>query len=405
MSETHQRTMLELKGLYKIFGSQEETALTMARSGIEKEQILAETGCTLGVNNVSVSIREKEIFVVMGLSGSGKSTLVRMLNRLIEPTAGSVSFKGTDILSMSDSELRDFRRNQISMVFQAFALMPHMTVLRNVGFGLELAGMGKAEREECSMKVLAQVGLDAWAHSYPNELSGGMQQRVGLARALVNNPSILLMDEAFSALDPLIRAEMQSELLNLQKNDTRTIVFISHDIEEAMKIGDRIAIMQDGNLVQVGTPEEIIKNPANDYVRSFFGSVDMTKVLSAADVATKVTAGVLAIDPETPAQNIEQELSQLPVIYVINPEGKYCGLVSRSSFQAALARSSSAKVSDAFISGSSAVTEKTLVSKLFGLFASCEHDLPIIDSHGNLKGVVQQSEVFKLLSNRGAAAH
>jgi len=405
MSEDHQSVVLALKNLYKIFGTQEAKALTMAQSGADKEQILANTGCTLGVNDVSLSIHEKEIFVVMGLSGSGKSTLVRMLNRLIEPTAGTVSFKGTNILAMNDSELRDFRRNHISMVFQAFALMPHMTVLRNVGFGLELAGMDKAQRDECAMKVLEQVGLEAWANSYPHELSGGMQQRVGLARALANNPSILLMDEAFSALDPLIRSEMQDELLNLQKNDTRTIVFISHDIEEAMKIGDRIAIMQDGNLVQVGTPEEIVKNPANDYVRSFFGSVDMTKVLSAADVATKVTGGVLTLDPDTPAQGIEQELSRFPVIYVINTEGKYCGLISRSSFQSALARSSSAKVCDAFIPESSPVTEKTLVSKLFSLFASCAHDLPIVDNQGSLKGVVQQSEVFKLLSNRSAAAH
>lgn len=399
MSNSHQKEVLILDNVYKIFGNQDKKALLMAQQGEEKEKIFSETGCTLGVNNVSLSIYEKEIFVVMGLSGSGKSTLVRLLNRLIEPTAGSIFFKDNNILTMNESDLREFRRNHISMVFQSFALMPHMTVLRNVGFGLELAGMSKEKREACALKVLKQVGLEAWAHSYPHELSGGMQQRVGLARALVNNPSILLMDEAFSALDPLIRAEMQDELLRLQITDRRTIVFISHDIEEAIKIGDRIAIMQNGNVVQVGTPEEIIKNPVNDYVRSFFKTVDMTKVLSAADVATEVT-GVISISPSDPISQVEKELKGKAAVYVVNPEGKYCGLISRQSLQAALAKSHSSKVSDAFVLDNKAIAEKTLVSKLFGMLASCQHDLPIVDTEGNLKGVLQQSEVFKLLSNR-----
>ena len=399
MSETHQKEALVIKDLYKIFGDQSARALGMAQQGEDKDKIFAQTGCTLGVNNVSLSIYEKEVFVVMGLSGSGKSTLVRLLNRLIEPTSGSVSFQETNILSMNESDLRSFRRKKISMVFQSFALMPHMTVLRNVGFGLELAGISKEQRNSDSLQVLKQVGLEAWANSYPHELSGGMQQRVGLARALVNNPSILLMDEAFSALDPLIRAEMQDELLRLQRTDRRTIVFISHDIEEAIKIGDRIAIMQNGNVVQVGTPEEIIKNPVNDYVRSFFKTVDMTKVLSAADVATQVR-GVISINPSEPVLNVEKELEDNSAVYVVNPQGKYCGLISRPSLQAALARSQSAKVSDAFILDSNAIAEKTLVSKLFGILASCQHDLPIVDTEGKLKGVLQQSEVFKLLSNR-----
>lgn len=399
MNNSHRKEKLVLKNLYKIFGEQEHKSLALAQQEVDKEEIFAKTGCTLGVNDVSLSIYEKEIFVVMGLSGSGKSTLVRLLNRLIEPTAGSVSFNDTNILSMSESNLRDFRRRHISMVFQSFALMPHMTVLRNVGFGLELAGVSKKQRESSSLQVLKQVGLSAWANSYPHELSGGMQQRVGLARALVNNPSILLMDEAFSALDPLIRAEMQDELLRLQSTDRRTIVFISHDIEEAIKIGDRIAIMQHGNVVQVGTPEEIIKNPVNDYVRSFFKTVDMTKVLSAADVATEVTE-VISINPSEPISQVEKELQGNAAVYVVNTQGKYCGLISRCSLQAALAKSQRAKVSDAFVLDSEAIAEKTLVSKLFGQLASCQHDLPIVDAEGNLKGVLQQSEVFKLLSNR-----
>lgn len=399
MSVSHSKEELVLKNLYKIFGNQSTRALKMAQQGEDKEEILSQTGCTLGVNNVSLSIYEKEIFVVMGLSGSGKSTLVRLLNRLIEPNSGSISFRNSDVLTMSGSELREFRRKHISMVFQSFALMPHMTVLRNVGFGLELAGVDRKQREEESQRVLKQVGLDAWANSYPHELSGGMQQRVGLARALVNNPSVLLMDEAFSALDPLIRSEMQDELLRLQQTDKRTIVFISHDIEEAIKIGDRIAIMQHGNVVQVGTPEEIIKNPVNDYVRSFFKTVDMTRVLSAADVATEVS-GVISIDPSEAVINIQKEFENNSALYVVSPQGKYCGLVSKISLKAALARSQAARISDAFILDSNAITEKTLVSKLFGILASCQHDLPIVDTEGKLKGVLQQSEVFKLLSNR-----
>lgn len=403
MSEPHKKEALVLKNLYKVFGKHTEQALLMARSGEDKDEIFAKSGCTLGVNDVSLSICEKEIFVVMGLSGSGKSTLVRLLNRLIEPTSGSVSFQGSNILEMNETELRDFRRQHISMVFQSFALMPHMSVLRNVGFGLELAGVGKSEREVCSLRALTQVGLEPWAHSYPHELSGGMQQRVGLARALVNNPTILLMDEAFSALDPLIRAEMQDELLRLQRTDRRTIVFISHDIDEAIKLGDRIAIMQNGNLVQVGTPEEIIKNPANDYVRSFFKTVDMTKVLNAGDVASEVT-GLISINPSELISSVEEKLQSSQALYVVNLQGKYCGLISRPSLQAALARSQLAKVSDAFVAESRAVTEKTVVSKLFGMFASCQHDLPIVDTDGHLTGVVQQSAVFKLLSNRSVTA-
>ncbi|MCQ9617672.1 glycine betaine/L-proline ABC transporter ATP-binding protein ProV [Paenalcaligenes niemegkensis] len=403
MEAVHQPEALVVKNLYKVFGAQPQQAMEIISNDEDKDEILARTGCTLAVNDVSLSIYEKEIFVVMGLSGSGKSTLARLLNRLIEPTAGNVYFKGVDILAMNDVELREFRRKHISMVFQSFSLMPHMNVLKNVGFGLELAGVSKEEREEQARDALKRVGLEAWEGKYPHELSGGMQQRVGLARALTNNPSILLMDEAFSALDPLIRAEMQDELLRLQEKDRRTIVFISHDIEEAVKIGDRIAIMQNGSLVQVGTPEEIIKNPVNDYVRSFFKTVNMTKVLSAADVASEVKR-LVSIDPLESVKEIEHELEDELALYVVCPEGKYRGLVSRSSVHAALAHSEFATVSDAFVLDSKAVAEKTVVSKLFGVLASCSHELPIIDANGSLKGVVRQSDVFKLLSNRDAEA-
>ena len=271
---------LEIKNLYKIFGEHPQRAFKYIEQGLSKEQILEKTGLSLGVKDASLAIEEGEIFVIMGLSGSGKSTMVRLLNRLIEPTRGQVLIDGVDIAKISDAELREVRRKKIAMVFQSFALMPHMTVLDNTAFGMELAGINAEERREKALDALRQVGLENYAHSYPDELSGGMRQRVGLARALAINPDILLMDEAFSALDPLIRTEMQDELVKLQAKHQRTIVFISHDLDEAMRIGDRIAIMQNGEVVQVGTPDEILNNPANDYVRTFFRGVDISQVFT-----------------------------------------------------------------------------------------------------------------------------
>jgi len=281
------KTLLTLKNVCKVFGESPKKALKLLDKGLSKDEIFEKTGNTLGVVNASFDINEGEIFVIMGLSGSGKSTLVRLFNRLIEPSRGELILEGQDIAKASKSELRKIRREKMSMVFQSFALMPHMSVIENTAFGLELSGVSKEERNQRALDALSQVGLEAWADSYPSELSGGMQQRVGLARALANDPKILLMDEAFSALDPLIRTEMQDELLKLQQKHKRTIVFISHDLDEAMRIGDRIAIMHDGRVVQVGAPEEILKNPADDYVSSFFRGVDVSTVLSAGDIASK----------------------------------------------------------------------------------------------------------------------
>lgn len=259
-----------VENVYKIFGPQPQTAMQLLRDGLDKEAIHKQTGMTVAVNNASFAVGPGEIFVIMGLSGSGKSTLVRLLNRLIEPTAGEVIVGGRSITRMGPAELVKFRLHNMSMVFQSFALMPHMTVLENAAFGLELAGVDKQKRRSRAMQALEQVGLSGWEACYPSELSGGMQQRVGLARGLAVDPEILLMDEAFSALDPIIRTEMQDELLKLQEKDRRTIVFISHDLDEALRIGDRIAVMESGRIVQVGSPEEILQNPADDYVRAFF---------------------------------------------------------------------------------------------------------------------------------------
>ncbi len=275
---------ISVNNLYKIFGSNTAKAQKMLDEGRTKDEVFAATGQVVGVNKVSFDVNPGEIYVLMGLSGSGKSTLIRLINRLVEPSCGSINIDGMDIAKLSLPELVKWRRKRVAMVFQSFALMPHRNVLDNAAFGLEMAGTSRKVREERAMQVLSQVGLQAYAGKYPSQLSGGMQQRVGLARALAVDPDILLMDEAFSALDPLKRVEMQGLMLDLQREQQRTILFVSHDLEEALRIGSRIAIMEGGNLVQVGTAHEIITKPANAYVRKFFEGVDTSRYLTAADL-------------------------------------------------------------------------------------------------------------------------
>ena len=260
---------IEIRNVFKIFGHQEDKALELARQGLGKEEILSQSGCSVGLNNVSMTIDPGKIFVIMGLSGSGKSTLVRHLNRLIEPSSGEVLFDGKNILDLSPKELRKFRTHHISMVFQSFALMPHRTVLQNVIYGQRVRGTARQQAREIGQQWIDAVNLSGYENKYPHELSGGMRQRVGLARALAADTDVILMDEAFSALDPLIRAEMQDQLLELQTKLSKTIVFITHDLEEALRIGSEIAILKDGELVQVGKPADILNNPANDYVARF----------------------------------------------------------------------------------------------------------------------------------------
>ena len=275
---------ISVKNLCKIFGSNTAAAQKMLGLGRSKDEIFAEIGQVVGVNHVSFDVAAGEIYVLMGLSGSGKSTLIRLINRLVEPTSGSIHIGGVDIAALAQSELVKWRRKRVAMVFQSFALMPRRTVLENAAFGLEVAGAARKEREKRAMEVLAQVGLHTYAAKYPHQLSGGMQQRVGLARALAVDPEILLMDEAFSALDPLKRIEMQTLMLDLQREQKRTVLFVSHDLEEALRIGNRIAIMEGGQLVQEGTAHQIITQPANAYVRKFFEGVDTSRYLTAADL-------------------------------------------------------------------------------------------------------------------------
>ena len=272
---------IKVEDLTLIFGKRKQEALALLDKGVSKEEILKKTKCTVGVNKVNFEIKEGEIFVIMGLSGSGKSTLIRCLNRLNEPTSGKVFFDEHDITRESNKELLETRRTEMSMVFQKFGLLPHRTILENAAFGLEIRGEEKQEREEKALEALETVGLKGYEYQFPASMSGGMQQRVGLARALANNPEVLLMDEAFSALDPLIKSDMQDELLAIQSKLHKTIVFITHDLDEAMKIGDRIAIMKDGVVDQIGTAEEILTNPATEYVEAFVNKVDRKTIITA----------------------------------------------------------------------------------------------------------------------------
>jgi glycine betaine/proline transport system ATP-binding protein len=388
-----------IENLFKIFGPQPQKAMQLLREGLNKEAIHDKTGMTVGVDNANFTIGQGEIFVIMGLSGSGKSTMVRMLNRLIEPTAGAVMVDGHNVTQMSPDRLVKFRLHNMSMVFQSFALMPHMTVLENAAFGLELAGVDKQKRRERAIQALEQVGLSGWEETYPKELSGGMQQRVGLARGLAVDPDILLMDEAFSALDPLIRTEMQDELLKLQEKDQRTIVFISHDLDEALRIGDRIAIMEGGRVVQVGTPEEILQSPADDYVRAFFRGVDPTNVISAGDIARdthptiiKTKAGSLRAAHEI-LSGSERDHG-----YVLDAQRRFLAVVSSDSLKAAIESGASDQpINQAYIADAKAVKTDASMQDILPEVASRGWPIPVVDDQGIYKGVVSKNRFLRTL--------
>ena len=385
--------------VFKIFGDAPQQALELVRQGCSKHEILERTGNSIGVFDATFTIEAGEIFVVMGLSGSGKSTLVRLLNLLIEPSAGRILVDDTDISSLTSGQLRALRRKDISMVFQSFALMPHMNVLDNTALGLELAGVGRAERQAQAAQALEQVGLASWGASYPDELSGGMQQRVGLARALASDPSILLMDEAFSALDPIIRTEMQSELLRLQQIRRRTIVFISHDLDEAMRIGDRIAIMKDGQVVQVGTPDDILRNPANDYVRSFVRGVDAAAVFKASDIARqRFTVVSEHSDRGSRAALKQLEEQDGDFAYVISPTQRYLGTVSSDSLRCALdGHVGPLGLQHAFVPGIEPITADAPVANLFVQVAQAPCALPVVDEGGRFLGAISKTTLLKFL--------
>lgn len=391
---------LRVENLYKIFGPKPKTALKMLEEGKDKEKIFEETGMTVGVQNASFSVRKGEIFVVMGLSGSGKSTLVRMLNRLIEPTSGAVYVDGENISAMNLEELTEVRRKKMCMVFQSFALMPHMNIINNVSFGLELSGTDKAERYARAQDALEQVGLGQYAENYPDELSGGMQQRVGLARALAVDPDILLMDEAFSALDPLIRCEMQDELIALQEKSQRTIIFISHDLDEAIKIGDRIAIMEGGRVVQVGTPEEILQNPADDYVRAFFRGVDPTNIINAGDIARNTQVQVIRHEGDGPKTALQRLRNyDRDYGYVMNRKKEFIGIVSQDKLIEVIEnpKKDSDDLSLAMISGVEPVRSTDSMQDILPEVSSKPYPVPVVNEDNKYIGVISKNIFLRTL--------
>jgi glycine betaine/proline transport system ATP-binding protein len=338
---------IEINNIYKIFGNNPNSVMDMVKGGATKDEVLEQTGHTVGLDNVSLNIEEGETFVCMGLSGSGKSTLIRHLNRLIDPTAGEILIDGENVMSLNPEQLIDFRRHKMSMVFQRFGLFPHKTVMQNVGYGLEMQGKSEDERDKIAMEKIEAVGLNGFENQFPNQLSGGMQQRVGLARALATNSDIMLMDEAFSALDPLIRSDMQKQLMDLQSELKKTIVFITHDLDESLRLGDHIGILNAGKLVQVGTPVDIIMNPADDYVKAFVKDVNRAKVIKAKIIMTNANktngidkSNLVKVNED---QFIEEFLPQIVCTNanceVVDKSGNIKGYITNKELQSSLTKS------------------------------------------------------------------
>ncbi|GHB28430.1 ABC transporter ATP-binding protein [Pseudovibrio japonicus] len=387
--------LIEVQNITKIFGSAPKKELAKVKNGMGKEQLLAETGHTLGLNDVSLSIEKGEIFVIMGLSGSGKSTLIRHFNRLIDPTDGHILVDGMDVMGLSNKELEDFRRHRMSMVFQRFGLMPHRTVLKNVAYGLEVQGIARAEREATARKWIETVGLAGFEDQYPSQLSGGMQQRVGLARALATDSDIILMDEAFSALDPLIRSQMQDQLVELHEKLHKTIVFITHDLDEALRIGDKIAILKDGVLSQVGTPPEILLEPADDYVRAFVRDVNRARVLT---VGTVMQPPALRITHD----NMEKALADMrrndeDFGYVVEDK-EFRGVVTQEALAEEVAKQGETPSLYAFADDSSVVELENTLEEALPATLEADYPVPVVCEDGRLMGVLSSEEMGSALT-------
>ncbi|MBB5336605.1 quaternary amine ABC transporter ATP-binding protein [Pectinatus brassicae] len=391
---------IKVENLTKVFGKKVKQALELSNQNKEKDEIVRKTKATVAVNNVNFSINEGEIFVIMGLSGSGKSTLVRLLNRLIEPTAGSIYLDNMDVSKLSKNDLREVRRTKMSMVFQGFALFPHRTVLQNTEYGLEVRGVAPDERTKIAENALDRSGLLAYKNQYPHQLSGGMQQRVGLARALANDPEILLMDESFSALDPLIRGDMQDELMDLQEQMKKTIIFITHDLNEALKIGDRIAIMKDGKVVQIGTGEEILTNPANEYVRRFVEGVDRTKILNVEHIMSKPRA-IINVDKAGLHLAMNRMVtSDFPFLILTNSHHEFLGYITdRDTALAIKKKGANANYKDIVKTDMHIVALDTPIPKIYRYLLS-KGNLPVVVMDNNaIRGVIMRRNVIELLSS------
>jgi len=386
--------LVEVRDLHKIFGPNPKKAIPLIKKGLTKQEILKKTGCTVAINGASFSIEKKETFVVMGLSGSGKSTFIRCLNRLIEPTTGEILIDGKDIMKMDKETLRDVRRYKMSMVFQHFGLLPHRNVVNNVEFGLEVGGMTKEERREKAVRAIRLVGLEGFEQSMPSELSGGMQQRVGLARALANDPEILLMDEAFSALDPLIRTQMQDELLDLQTKMHKTIIFITHDLDEALKIGDRILILgPDGRVRQVGTPEEILADPADDYVKKFVQNVDRTRVITAGLIKRRSPTVCVAKDGPEAAMRLMEKHGHSH-IFVVDSGRVLQGILSIDD-AVKLKKEKIRDLASKINTDVYTTLPETAVADLMATALETRFPIAVIDEDGVFQGIVDRAAIIR----------
>lgn len=387
---------VRIENLTKVFGKKSQQALEMVKASKSKKDIMKQTGATVGVYDATFEVEEGEIFVIMGLSGSGKSTLIRLLNRLIEPSSGEIYIDGENIAEMSKEELREVRRHKINMVFQNFGLFPHRTILENTEYGLEVRGVPAAERTSRAERALENSDLLTFKDQYPDQLSGGMQQRVGLARALANDPEILLMDEAFSALDPLIRREMQDELIELQAKVQKTIIFITHDLNEALRIGDRIALMKDGQIMQIGTGEEILTNPANDFVREFVEEVDRSKVLTAQNIMVPALTTNVELDgPNVALQRMRNE--EVSMLLAVDRRRQLKGSLTAES--AREARKNNLTIKEVIDKNVKKVHADTLITDMFNLIYDSPTPLAVVDDQDRLIGVVIKGSVIGALTD------
>lgn len=392
---------VEIKHLTKIFGKHQKAALKMVKENRTKDEILEKTGSTVGVYDINLEIETGEIFVIMGLSGSGKSTLIRLLNRLIEPTSGQIFIDGEEITHLNKRQMLEIRRKKMSMVFQNFGLFPHRTILENTEYGLEVQGVPAEERTKRAEAALKNAKLLGFKDQYPSQLSGGMQQRVGLARALTNDPDVLLMDEAFSALDPLVRREMQDELLDLQANVQKTIIFITHDLNEALRLGDRIAIMKDGQLQQVATGEEILTNPANDYVKSFVEDVDRSRVLVAESIMVPgFTANVDTDGPNVALHRMSKE--EVSGLVAISKQRKFLGYLTSDA--AVKARKEQKPLRDV-VEPMPTVTPDTLIADIMPIIYDAKSPVAVVDDDQRLKGIIIRGAVIEALADTEGDGH
>lgn len=390
---------IQVRKLSKVFGTHPGKSLKLRNRGLKRKEIQEKTGDTLGLSNITFDVYKGELLVIMGLSGSGKSTLVRCLNRLIEASEGEILIDGKDLTKLDKPALRNFRRNHFSMVFQNFALLPHRNVTENAAFGLEIRGIAKKERRERALKALAQVGLTGWEGSYPAQLSGGMQQRVGLARALANDSDILLMDEAFSALDPLIRADMQQELIDLQAQMHKTVIFITHDLDEAINIGDRIVLLKDGEIVQIGTPEEILTHPADDYVERFVENIDRSKVLSAENIMRRPRNFIFEDDGPRTALYKMSELDTESA-FVLRRDRTLIGLITADGVNGALKKNQ--PLSHAIKKDIQRIDPQTSMQELYAMLAEHSRPLPVVEN-GKLRGTITRTLILEKLAEQASA--